>query len=183
MRKLVSSNTTKLLNRSSLLMKYSRDCTMNLESTPEKSRQQLRKDRITTKWFSWSCCASNVSKTQEPTTDSPTHRCEALVNIGTTDAMQIDLVPELCPSSGHENVVTAMDVLSRYLFAYPTTGQDAETIGGVKIMIMIEHIYMTMTVIFDTGFVFVSKVINEVAEVLGITIQHATRKRAQNWNA
>ena len=36
------------------------------------------------------------------------------------DAMQIDLVPELPPSGGSENIVTAMDVFSRYLFAYPT---------------------------------------------------------------
>ena len=28
------------------------------------------------------------------------------------DAMQIDLVPELPPSGGYENIVTAMDVLS-----------------------------------------------------------------------
>ena len=37
------------------------------------------------------------------------------------DAMQIDLVPELPPSGGYENIVTAMDVFSRYLFAYPTS--------------------------------------------------------------
>ena len=29
------------------------------------------------------------------------------------DAMQIDLVPELPPSGGFENIVTAMDVFSR----------------------------------------------------------------------
>ena len=34
--------------------------------------------------------------------------------------MQIDLVPGLHPSGGFENIVTAMDVFSRYLFAYPT---------------------------------------------------------------
>ena len=36
------------------------------------------------------------------------------------DAMQIDLVPELPPFGGYENLVTAIDVFSRYLFAYPT---------------------------------------------------------------
>ena len=36
-------------------------------------------------------------------------------------AMQIDLVPELPPSGGYENIVTAMDVFFRYLFAYPTS--------------------------------------------------------------
>ena len=37
------------------------------------------------------------------------------------DAMQIDLVPELPPSGGYENNVTAMDMLSRNLFAYLTS--------------------------------------------------------------
>ena len=47
------------------------------------------------------------------------------------DAMQIDLVPELTPSGGYENIVTAMDVISRYLFAYPTSNQDVKTIAKV----------------------------------------------------
>ena len=33
------------------------------------------------------------------------------------EAMQIDLVPGLPPSGGYENIVTAIDVFSRYLFA------------------------------------------------------------------
>ena len=47
------------------------------------------------------------------------------------DDMQIDLVPEFPPSGGYENIVTAMDVFSRYLFAYPTSNQDAKTIAKV----------------------------------------------------
>ena len=53
--------------------------------------------------------------------------------------MQIDLVPELPPSGGYENIVTAMDVFSRYLFAYATTNQDAKTIAKVLINIMTKH--------------------------------------------
>ena len=34
-------------------------------------------------------------------------------NTVTEDATQIDLVPELPPSGGYENIVTAMDVFSR----------------------------------------------------------------------
>ena len=41
------------------------------------------------------------------------------------DAMQTDLVPELPPSGGYENILTALDVFSRCLFAYPTANQDA----------------------------------------------------------
>ena len=45
------------------------------------------------------------------------------------DAMQIDLVPGLPPSGGYENIVTAIDVLSRYLFAYPASNQDAKSVA------------------------------------------------------
>ena len=60
-------------------------------------------------------------------------------NTAPEDAMQIDLVPELPPSGGYENIVTAMDVFSRYLFAYPTANQDAKTIAKVLINIMTKH--------------------------------------------
>ena len=95
------------------------------------------------------------------------------------DAMQIDLVPELPPSVGYENIVTAMEVFSRLLLAYPTSSQDAETIARVIINIMTKHGYLPTTVISDKVSVFMSQVIKEVAEVLGITLQHATTKHAQ----
>ena len=55
------------------------------------------------------------------------------------DAMQIDLVPGLPPSGGYENIVTAIDVFSRYLFAYPTSNQDAKTVTKVLISIKTKH--------------------------------------------
>ena len=59
--------------------------------------------------------------------------------IAPEDAMQIDLVPELPPSGGYENIVTALDVFSRCLFTYPTTNQDAKTNAKVLINIMTKH--------------------------------------------
>ena len=79
------------------------------------------------------------------------------------DAMQIDLVPELPPSSGYTNIVTAMDVFSRYLFAYPTSNQDANTIAEVLINMMTRHAYLPTTLISDKGTAFMSHVIKEVA--------------------
>ena len=35
--------------------------------------------------------------------------------------MQIDLVPGFFPSGGFEDIVTALNLFSRYLFAYPTS--------------------------------------------------------------
>ena len=95
------------------------------------------------------------------------------------DAMQIGLVPVLPPSGGYENIVTAMDVFSRYLFAYPTANQDATTIAKVLINIMTKHAYLPTTLISDKGTAFTSHVIKEVAGVLGITLKHATTKHAQ----
>ena len=95
------------------------------------------------------------------------------------DAIQIDLVPELPPSGGYENIVTAMDVFSRYLFAYPTANQDAKTIAEVLITILTKHAYLPTTLISDKGTAFTSHVIKEVAGVLGVTLKHATTKHAQ----
>ena len=93
------------------------------------------------------------------------------------DAMQIDLVPELPPSAGYENIVTAMDVFSRYFFAYATSNQDAKTIA--KVLIISKHAHLPTTLISDKGTAFMSHVIKEVAGVLGITLKHATTKHAQ----
>ena len=95
------------------------------------------------------------------------------------DAIQIDLVPELPPSGGYQNIVTAMDVFSRYLFTYPTANQDAYTIAKVLINIMTKHAYLPTTLISDKGTAFTSHVIKEVAGVLGVNLKHATTKHAQ----
>ena len=94
------------------------------------------------------------------------------------DAMPIDLVPELPPSGGYENIVTAMEVLSGYLSAYPASNQDAKAIAKVLINIMTRHAYLPTTLISDKGTAFMSHVI-KVAGVLGITLKHATTKHAQ----
>ena len=93
--------------------------------------------------------------------------------------MQIDLVPRLPPSGGYENIVTAMDVFSRCLFAYPTSNQDTTTVARVIINILIKHAYLPTTLISDKGTAFTSHVIKEVAGVLFITLKHATTKHAQ----
>ena len=93
--------------------------------------------------------------------------------------MQIHLEPGLPPSGGHEHFVTAIDVFSRYLFAYPTSNQEAKTVAKVIINIMTKHAYLPTTLISDKSKAFTSHVIEEVADVLGITLKHATTKHAQ----
>ena len=75
--------------------------------------------------------------------------------------------------------VTAMDGFSRYLFAYPTSTQDAKRIAKTKINIIIKHAYLPTTLISDKGSAFMSHVIKEVAGVLGITLKHATTEEAK----
>ena len=62
-------------------------------------------------------------------------------NTAPEDAMQIDLVPELPSFAGYENIVTAMDMFSCSLFAYPTSNQDAKTIPKVLRNIMTKDAY------------------------------------------
>ena len=95
------------------------------------------------------------------------------------DAMQIDLVPELPPSGSYENLVTAMDVFSRYLLAYPTSNQDAKPIAKVLNNVMTKHAYLPTTLISVKSTAFMSHVIKEVAGVLDITLKHAATKHAQ----
>ena len=83
--------------------------------------------------------------------------------------MQIDLVSGLPPSGGYENIVTAIDVFSRFLFVYPTSNQDAKTVAKVIIDIKTKHVYLPTTLISDKGTAFTSHVIKEKASDLGIT--------------
>ena len=86
---------------------------------------------------------------------------------------------KLPPSGGYENIVTAMDVFSRYLFAYSTSNQDAKTNAKVLINIMTKHAYLPTTLISDKGTAFMSQTIKEVTGVFGITLKHDTTKHAQ----
>ena len=100
-------------------------------------------------------------------------------DLGPEDAMQIDLLPNLPPSGGYENVLTAIDVFSRYLFAYPLTDASAINVAKALIDIMTKHAYLPTTVITDKGTAFTSTIITEVTQVLGITLKCATTKHPQ----
>ena len=67
----------------------------------------------------------------------------------------------------------------RYLFAYPTSNQDAKTIAKVLTDIMTKHAYLPLTLNSHKGTDFMSHVIKVVAGVLGFTLKHATTKHAQ----
>ena len=100
-------------------------------------------------------------------------------DLGPEDAMQIDSLPNLPPSGGYENIITAMDVFSRYLFAYPVTDATATNTAKVIIDIMTKHTYLPTTLITDKETAFTSKLIAEIAQNLGIQLKCATTKHPQ----
>ena len=63
-------------------------------------------------------------------------------DLGPEDALQIDLLPNLPPSGGYESIITALDVFSRYLFAYPVVDASASSTAKVLIDIMTRHAYL-----------------------------------------
>ena len=89
------------------------------------------------------------------------------------DLMQINLLPKLPPSGGYENIITAIDVFSRYAFAYPVSNPTAVNTAKVIIDIMTRHAYLPTLINTDKGSNFVCQVIHEVAEILGINFKHA----------
>ena len=100
-------------------------------------------------------------------------------DLGPEDAMQIDLLPNLPTSGGYQTVMTAIDVFSRYLFAYPLVEATASNTAKVLIDIMTKHTYLPTTIITDKGTAFTSKIIAEITEILGITLRCATTKHPQ----
>ena len=70
-------------------------------------------------------------------------------DMGPEDAMQLDLLPNLPPSGGYNCVMTAIDVFSRYLFAYPLIEATAANTAKVLIDIMTKHSYLPTTIITD----------------------------------
>ena len=100
-------------------------------------------------------------------------------DLGPEDTLQMDVVPILPPSGGYQHIITAMDVFSRYLFAYPVTNANAPTVAKVIMDIMCKHTYLSTTLISDKGSAFISQVLSEVASILGVQLRHATTKHAQ----
>ena len=93
--------------------------------------------------------------------------------------MHIDLLPELPPSGRYENIITPKDVFSRYAFTYLVSNLTALNTAKVIIDIMTRNASLPTLIITDKGNDFVSRVIHEVAEILGINLKHATTKHAQ----
>ena len=126
-------------------MKYSVACMEILENTQELPKQLLTGKKFLAKIANlvreWVMSCEKIFKQSRidrsftrPPPQNPNEHITAA-----EDAMQIDLVPELPAFVGYEGIVTAMDVISLYLFAYWTSNQEAKTIPKVIINIMTKH--------------------------------------------
>ena len=90
--------------------------------------------------------------------------------------MQIDLLPELPPERGYENIITTINVLSRYAFAYLVSNSAAKNTAKVTIARLV---FLPMLTITERRNAFVCQVTHELAEILGIFSKHAKTKHAQ----
>ena len=100
-------------------------------------------------------------------------------DLGPEDILQMDILPNLPPSGGFDNIITAIDVFSRFLFAYPTTRITALTVARVIMDILCKQTYLPTTIITDMGAQFNSQITREVAAVLGVELKHNSTKHAQ----
>ena len=99
--------------------------------------------------------------------------------LGPEDILEIDILPNLPNSAGYQNIVTMIDVFSRYLFPYPTQNVTAKTIGRCIVDVMTRHAYLPTLILSDKGSQFTSEVVAEIMQILEIQISHASTKHAQ----
>ena len=99
--------------------------------------------------------------------------------MGPEDCLEVDILPNLPSSNVLQHIITMMDVISRYLFAYQTQYMTAKTVARCIIDVMTRHCYLPTVILTDKGSQFRSDVVNQVAQTLDIRISHASTKHAQ----
>ena len=95
-------------------------------------------------------------------------------DLGPEDAMQVDLLLYLTSSGGNEIVLTAIDVFSRYLFAYPPTDASAINVAKVIIDNMTKPSYLPKTLLTDKSTAFIPRLSRTLRKFLNIILKCAT---------
>ena len=80
----------------------------------------------------------------------------------------MDIFPNLHSSGVYDNIITAIDVFSKHLFAYPVTRIIASAVARVTTDILCKHTYLPITKITDIGSQFNVQVTPEFEAVLRI---------------
>ena len=94
------------------------------------------------------------------------------------DMLQIDLVGPL-KSPMYTYVLTAADVLSKYLLAMPLTNCCADNVARALTTIFFQHSYKPSKILSDLGTAFVSELMHELTKMLEIRLEHASLKHPQ----
>ena len=76
-------------------------------------------------------------------------------------------------------MVRDMNVFSSYLISFRTASQEDKTIARVISKIMNKHPYLPNAIVFGKVSAFVKQELKEVADLMGIALEHATTKLAQ----
>ena len=100
-------------------------------------------------------------------------------NLGPKDILHMDILPNILPSEGFNIILTAIDVFSRKLFAYPTNRITSPAVASVIRDILCKHSCLPTAIITDMGTQFNSQVTREEAAVLGVELKHTSTKHAQ----
>ena len=99
--------------------------------------------------------------------------------LGPEYILEINTLPNLPNSAGYQNIVTMIDVFSRYLFAYSTQNVAAKTFGRCIVDVMTKHAYFPTLLLSDQGSKFRSEVVAEKTQILEIQISHGSTKHPQ----
>ena len=95
------------------------------------------------------------------------------------DMMQIDLIGPFKPSAGYTQVMTAIDVFTKYLFAVPLRKVTARAMTDALTVIFLRHAYIPKILLTDKGSQLTSKLMKEMTTLFDIELRHATTKHAQ----
>ena len=104
--------------------------------------------------------------------------------LGPENVKQIDILPELPPSGGYKNIITAIDVFLRHTIVCTVSSLAAVNTAKVLIDIMTRHACLRTVLITDKCSYFVPNGIHEIADNLSITLRHATTnllKLLESW--
>ena len=92
--------------------------------------------------------------------------------------MQRDILGPFA-SSPYKYVLTAIDVLTKYLFATPLTTLSALSVATTLVSSMFQHSYIPQERLSDSGTQFVSELFRELNQLLEIKKSHASLNHAQ----
>ena len=96
------------------------------------------------------------------------------------DVMHIHLLPEIWLIGGYQNKIKAIQVFSRYVFAYSVSKPTIISRAKINIDILTRHACLPILMITHNNSAFFANVIHEIVKIFGITLLHETTEDAQS---